>query len=149
MPIVHTYPSWSPDGKRLAISAGLPGHLQLYTTLVDGPGQLSPVTQSAVSDVEASWSPSGGELVFARTSTPAQSDLVIVNLATHGERVLHVERNARQPAWSPNGDLIAFSGRNPGGPTDIYTVSVQSGVVRQMTASAVADRHPSWARQLR
>jgi Tol biopolymer transport system component len=52
------------------------------------------------------------------------------------------------PAWSPKGDLIAFSGRLPAAPADLYTVTVDGSVVRQVTNTEMSERHPNWAKQL-
>jgi Tol biopolymer transport system component len=145
-PLIHSYPAWSPDGTRIALSWGGAGQLRLATVLVTG-GALTPVTQSAASDVEPSWSPNGQFLVFARTASPAQSDLRIVEVATRQVTPLFIGENSRRPAWSPNGDLVAFSGRMNGGQADIYLVGVNNGALTRVTTNEVTDRHPTWARR--
>lgn len=145
---VNSYPAWSPDGMRLAFSTGLPGDLHIALISATG-GGVTYLTHSTPSDVEPSWSPDGRRIVFARASTPAQSNLVIVDVVTGEERALPTDRNGRMPAWSPKGDLIAFSGRLPGAPADLYTVTVDGSVVRQVTNTEMSERHPNWAKQLK
>lgn len=145
-PLIHSYPAWSPDGTTIALSWGAAGQLRLATVPVTG-GALIPITQSAASDVEPSWSPNGKFIVFARTTSPAQSDLRIVEVATRQITPLFIGENSRRPAWSPNGDLVAFSGRMNGGQADIYLADVDNGGLTRVTTNQVTDRHPTWARR--
>lgn len=49
------------------------------------------------------------------------------------------------PAWSPQGDKIAFVGTDSGS-DEIYLVSVDGSVVQQLTANNnLWDKHPSWS----
>lgn len=144
--LVHGYPAWSPDGQRLAFSMGQPGNVHLATTLVAG-GAITPVTQTTVSDIEPSWSPDGARIVFARTATPAQSDLRVVTIATGLDVVLITGMNAHMPAWSPRDDVIAFTGRDLGETTDIFTVAVDGRAAIHRTQSDTYERHPNWARR--
>lgn len=47
------------------------------------------------------------------------------------------------PAWSPDGTKIAFSGHSDDA-WDIYVVDVESGAVSQLTDDPAADVEPSW-----
>lgn len=64
------YSSWSPNGRRLAISWKPPGEkkFQLYTVAVDGdekPGRV-PGQEAGVSNLQPDWSPDGRTLVYRR-----------------------------------------------------------------------------------
>jgi Tol biopolymer transport system component len=144
--LIHAYPAWSPFGQALAFSMGTPGNLHIAATSVAG-GAITHVTETTASDVEPSWSPDGSSIVYARTSTPAQSDLHVVD-GSGRDVALLVNRNARTPAWSPKGDAIAFSGRNAGEATELFALRLQSGAVEQITHSDVYERHPNWMRRL-
>jgi Tol biopolymer transport system component len=49
------------------------------------------------------------------------------------------------PVWSPDGTLIAFSGREPGAFMEIYVMSADGSNLRQLTHDHVQDMHPSWS----
>lgn len=49
------------------------------------------------------------------------------------------------PAWSPNGDRIAFVSTNSGN-DEIYTVTLDGAVTKQLTVNQFEwDKHPSWS----
>lgn len=48
------------------------------------------------------------------------------------------------PAWSPQGDRIAFVGTDAGN-DEIYLVSIDGSVVQQLTSNNLWDKHPSWS----
>jgi len=51
----------------------------------------------------------------------------------------------QEPAWSPKGDLITFSGRDEHRVFDLYTVSVESGKVARLTQNQGTNEKPSWS----
>jgi TolB protein len=143
---VHTSPSWSPDGSRLALALGTPGNLRVATMSAEG-GPITVVTQPASgSDTEPFWSPDGTQLVIVHTTTPAQNDLEVVTLATGQRRTLYAG-NGRHPAWSPSGDLIAFSARLGQDPNELFVVPAGGGAAQRVTTNDVPDRHPNWVRR--
>jgi len=145
-PFVRTAPSWSPDGTTIAFAMGAPGSLRIATIPAAG-GAVTTVTQPVAGNAtEPSWSPSGNFLVFARTTSPALSDLVIVNRATGGLTALYTG-NAHSPAWSPSGQIILFSARSGGEPSEIYAIDAVGGTPQRITNNQVMDRFPNWARR--
>jgi Tol biopolymer transport system component len=57
------YPSWSPDGKRIAFNNNLAGSGRMYIVNIDGSGlvDLSGVGEGH----EVDWSPDGSSILFA------------------------------------------------------------------------------------
>jgi Tol biopolymer transport system component len=145
-PFVHTMPAWSSDGATLALALGAPGNLGIATMSADG-GPLTVRTQPASgSDAEPFWSPDGARLVYVHTTTPAQSDIMLLTLAGGARQSLHAG-NAHDPAWSPGGGLIAFSERTAGEPAELFTIPASGGTPFRVTTNQVADRHPNWVRR--
>lgn len=48
------------------------------------------------------------------------------------------------PAWSPNGRLIAFASQRDG-PSHLFVVGVDGKHTRRLTSGAGPDRHPTWS----
>ena len=49
------------------------------------------------------------------------------------------------PAWSPNGQLLAFSWRRPNGNYDLYVMDIASHALVELTRDAGRNERPSWA----
>ena len=60
-------------------------------------------------------------------------------------RITDPFNDARQPAWSPDGRLIAFQGFRDGG-YDIWVVTPDGSGQRKLTEGPFDDREPAWSR---
>jgi TolB protein len=49
------------------------------------------------------------------------------------------------PAWSPNGQLMAFSWRRPSGEYDIYVMDSTTHQMLELTRDMARNERPSWA----
>jgi Tol biopolymer transport system component len=106
--IPDTQPSWSADGRRLTFTRGSAYNGQsanVWTMRADGSHQRQ-VIHGHTPDGSPSFSPGGGRIVMVHGGN-------IVVVRTDGtDRVrLTRDRQARYPAFSPNGKRIVFSGR--------------------------------------
>ena len=156
------YPSWSPDGRRIAFLTGNvgfptwePGRQRglhtLYTTAADGAADgygLLPIHDGAGGDSldlahqPARWSPDGQRLAFV-TKTDNRADDAIYTLmekAIYAIYTIGADGADRQrlteavsgPSWSPDGRRLAYA-KVDGDEVALYTSRVDGSDVRRVT----------------
>jgi hypothetical protein len=92
------------------------------------------------------WSPDGQYFAYA-VFDEGDNAIEIVEVSSGDEwRKVKPLPNAaiNNPAWSPDGRSIAFSG-TVGGISDLYLYDVESGQVRQLTDDKHGDFMPDWS----
>jgi Tol biopolymer transport system component len=145
-------PVWSPDGTKIAFmssrNSGSFGNTRydLYTVNADGT-HLHRYTNLALADTawEASWSPDGGRIVFGSMSWAGGADIFVIDVP-HG-LAHNVTRDAARdssPAWSPDGEQLAFETRKTGH-WQIDLVSADGWERRSLTSGEGDSRRPAWS----
>jgi Tol biopolymer transport system component len=107
------YPTFSPDGKKLAFvsTMGAPSLGQSKLVVAEVGGKYK-VLQAGVGN-EVSWSPDGKKLYYSRTAThnphfSSQSDLYVYDIDKEEETRLTFGLRAMTPSVSPDGKRLAF-----------------------------------------
>jgi eukaryotic-like serine/threonine-protein kinase len=131
------------------------GTSQLYLVNTDGTGlvQLTDIERGAC---QPSWSPDGLQLVFISPcggrgeffeTIYNESSLYVINADGTGLKQLTPSPGSDfEPAWSPNGDLIAFTSVRDGF-RQIYSLDVNSLDVTLLTntTDAIESSQPAWS----
>jgi Tol biopolymer transport system component len=143
-------PKWSPTGDQIVFAIGeflqtLAGRESLTSHLA-----LIPASGGAVKELPAagehvgfpSWSPDATKVVYANFDT-AHRGLRIFDLKSQHVTQLTTGPDTF-PAWSPNGDRIAFTS-NRDADYEIYTVRPGGGGLTRLTRSPGNDAHPTWS----
>jgi Tol biopolymer transport system component len=116
-PTFAAYPTWSPDGRTLAVEFRNEG-VGLHMGYVDAEGgKVTPLTSGEEECFSGGWSPDGDKIVFPRRplDSPMEKwDIWWVSRSTGEmkrltERPVHPGREfVRYPTWSARGDRIFF-----------------------------------------
>jgi Tol biopolymer transport system component len=135
-------PAWSPDGRTIAFVSRRDGRSHIYVMRADGTG-LRRVTDSRANDESPTWSPDGRRIAFAR-----DAELFVVPSRGGPARRIGqgVDGEALDPAWSPNGKLIAYDYRPPGySIQEIWVIGVGGERARQVTKIREVSTRPAWS----
>lgn len=96
----------SPNGTRIAFTATKEGNSDLYVIDIDSL-EVTQLTRSPANEDIVSWSPDGRQLVFNAFQNN-DSEIYVIELDDLTLTQLTATRNANAPAWSPDGQTIAY-----------------------------------------
>ncbi len=106
----HNSLSWSPDGDFIALSAGPPDDLNIYT-MRPGGGDFQQITTDPSRDESPDWSPDGTHIVFiSNRNDPNLRDIYIHDLTARTEtRITPSSSYFLSPVWSADNTKIAYA----------------------------------------
>ena len=139
-------PAWSADGQRLAFVDGS----GIYTVKPDG-SDRQPVLEWAPGIEGIAWAPSGDRLAAALgvcDGDECRTDIHVIDLGPSGaEGVVNITPDLfsdRNPAWSPDGDRIAFDTTRDSN-QDVFAMDVDGSNLDRLTTHPAGDADPNWA----
>ena len=143
-----TSPSWSPDSSKLAVVRGY----SMWVVRADGrqPRRVGRGTASAsIVDARAVWTPDARRIFFSRqVIVPDELTIVSANGGPR-RRLTHNRISELEPAWSPNGRMLAFTGvldEEGAYEQEIYVVRADGRGMRRLTRRRGSDSEPTWSR---
>lgn len=143
------YPSFSPDGSKIAYQSHHGGNAEIHVIKADGTGDVR-LTSSPGPDRVPSWSPDGKWIVFER-KVQGDEDIYAMR-PVPGATPIRITSDRGvdiRPAWSPDGTEIAFMSDRDGD-FEIYSTQMDlatatPGTTRKITDNFHDDGSPDWA----
>ena len=148
-PAADSWPSWSPDGRRIAFISPRDDPdpddddpiWEIYVMNADGSAQTRLTNDSAWHSLPR-WSPDGRHIAF-QSRTDGNWEILVINADGSGQASLTDAGNA-EPSWSPDGRHIAFTSDRDGN-TEIYIMNADGSGRTRLTDNATSDRFPIWS----
>lgn len=148
--------SVSPDGRRIIfLSERDQFSIDLFLAdAASGAVIRKLITTATSAEVESlqylhsvgAWDPEGTRFAVAtvRSGRPVLMLLDVEGRGEDREVPLPTLDEVYSPSWSPDARAIVFSAMR-GGITDLFSVDVRSGQIRQLTKDQYADLQPAWS----
>ena len=156
------YPSWSPDGKRIAFESDRDEHgpldFEIYVMDADGGNQQN-LTNDPNNDLSPSWSPDGKWIAFTsdrdgnRDGNWKNYEIYVMDAdGNNQQRLTNNDFYDAEPSWSPDGKRIVFWSDRDGHfigerglTSEIYVMDADGKNTRRLTNNRVDDTSPSWS----
>lgn len=127
--------SFSPDGKKIAISYWKEGGIYIYVKTLNS-GETYRVTN--IQGEHPSWSPRGDRIVFNSFNPETLSSRIYL-VTERGRSLKDTGREGETPVWSPLGNLIALTYQH-----NIWTMNPDGSDFRFLTMEGY-NTSPSWS----
>jgi TolB protein len=142
----NSAPAWSPDGTRIIFSSSMLGNPELFVTDASG-GAPKRLTFSNGASTSPAWNPKTGQTVVFVSDRGGIPKLFMMNADGTNANEIDVPDKGYliDPAWAPNGQLLAFSWRRPEGNYDMYLMDAATSKIVEITRDSGRNERPSWA----
>lgn len=138
---INGAPSWSPDGKSLAVTLSFEGNADIYVLRVDS-AQLRRITDSEAIDTEAVWL-SNDKIVFTSDRSGGPQLYEVSARGGRANRITFEGKYNTSASISPDGSTVAFvHGTSTG--FQIGAIDLASGLFQTLTQGTL-DESPSFS----
>ena len=134
------------DGPAQSVEAGIEERtIYLWDPNTGDAEALFSAVAQAAGLADAERSPDGTRVVYEHRIFNGPSQIYVAEADGTERPLTDLLGGAYDPAWSPDGQTIAFSGsRVEGSDLDIYTVDLAGGTER-IAGTSKDDQHPDWS----
>ncbi len=138
-------PVWTLDGERIVFSSNRGDYEGLYWRRANGAGAEELLPHREMHENAYSWSPDGNELAVYTRQTGAQRDVWVLSRDDDWSPtpILTTEFNERSPAFSPDGEWLAYAS-DESGRDDVYVLSYPD-LNDKYVISTDGGREPAWS----
>jgi eukaryotic-like serine/threonine-protein kinase len=141
---IDNFPTWSPDGSRIAFISTRNGQTSIYQKSSSGAGAEEALITSAELKYNPQWSPDGHFILYGQINATTNVDLLLLPLS--GERkpqpFLQTSFIEAQPRFSPDGRWVAYIS-NETGQFEVYVQSFPA-INGKVPISTGGGSQPQW-----
>ena len=148
-PTMDRYPTWSPDGKKIAfVSNRNKGYIQIWVIDADGGNPIR--LTDGVWDRNPDWSPDGRKIAYDFLLNPLDHDrwnrtiYVMDSNGKNNRRLIEKPGWDTNPSWSPDGEKIAFASYRDI-PIEIYVMDAFGRDIERITYDFTPKYKPTWS----
>jgi hypothetical protein len=156
--VVNFSPALSPSGELLAVMTTRWGDLDVVILSAKDGKVFRPLTKGFTNKYESlvygvfqgkkdlTWSPDGDRVAFFARRENERVLLIHSALTGKLERMVSIPGidDELSPSWSNDPDVVAFEGVKDG-VTDIFTINLKTGEIRNLTQDPFFDSNPAWS----
>jgi eukaryotic-like serine/threonine-protein kinase len=105
----NQYPTWAPDGKRIAFRSNRKGTASIFWKLADGTGAVERLSAGDSAQTPNSWSPDGQALAFMSPGPVIGQDIWILRITDRKEQpFMQTGTVTGAPEFSPDGHWLVY-----------------------------------------
>ena len=134
----YSFPRFSPDGKRIAVSIGSPTSTDVWIYDIPSSTRTRITTEGSRND-RVEWAPDGKRILYSSVGRSGLTALWIQNVDHSGvPELLEGRKNEQilEGLISPDGKTLVFRSTSPGHPHDIWYRSISGDTTRKAVVSA-------------
>lgn len=144
--VTDAYPTWSPDGTRIAYESNVDGDFDVY--VVDlAAGTRSKLTDGPGRDGTPAWSPDGSRIAFMSDRDGHRQVYVMDADGSNPTNLSGNDASEEHPFWSPDGSRILYvSDLEAGeGNVDVWEMAADGSAKRRVAATPEVETYASWS----
>jgi len=141
------FPTWSPDGSRIAYYTSINKKNWVIMVMDSDGGNPRQLTDNGICDGAPYWSPDGKRISYSSDADCTAKHREIYVMDADGGSPRNLTRNDADDmssSWSQDSQQIVFSS-NRDGDYEIYIMTDDGSIVTQLTDNEVDDLMPAWS----
>jgi serine/threonine protein kinase len=138
------YPTWSPDGRKLAYAKGKGGDVRIWVVTVANPSSAHMLRNGSVALTNPVWSPDGKRILYVAGRDVGDRDIWVMHSdGSHPVQLTRSPLDDFHPAWSPDGSFIVYE-NGQFGDSELYVLSLKDKTLIPLTTNMTDAADPNW-----